>query len=56
MLELYNELKVEFVVIKVSVLYHDPYLFKSQQTGGWLQMWVSWFYMLNMKIFALTNI
>jgi len=31
---LYNELKVEFVIIKVSVLYHYPYLFKSQQVGG----------------------
>jgi hypothetical protein len=27
-LELYNELKVDFVAIKVSVLYHYPYLFK----------------------------
>ncbi len=39
--ELYNELKVEFVILKVSVLYHYPYLFKSQQLGGWLQTWVS---------------
>jgi hypothetical protein len=31
--ELYNELKVEFVIIKVSVLYHYPYLFKSQQVS-----------------------
>jgi hypothetical protein len=34
--ELYNELKVEFVVIKVSILYHYPYLFRLQQVGGWL--------------------
>ncbi len=27
-LELYNELKMEFVTIKVSVLYYYPYLFK----------------------------
>jgi hypothetical protein len=27
-LELYNELKVESITIKVSVLYHYPYLFK----------------------------
>jgi hypothetical protein len=26
--ELYNELKVDFVAIKVSVIYHYPYLFK----------------------------
>jgi hypothetical protein len=26
--EFYNELKVEFVAIKVSVLYHYPHLFK----------------------------
>jgi hypothetical protein len=32
--ELYNELKVEFVAIKISVLYHYPYLFKLQQVGG----------------------
>jgi uncharacterized protein (UPF0218 family) len=28
--ELYNELKVEFVAIKVSVLYHYPYFFRLQ--------------------------
>jgi hypothetical protein len=45
--ELYNELKVEFVTIKVSVLYNYPYLFKLQ--SGWLVI-VSWFY--NMQMFA----
>jgi hypothetical protein len=49
--ELYNELKVEFVTIKVNVLYHYPYLFRLKQVGNGLQIWVSWFYMLNMKMF-----
>jgi hypothetical protein len=40
-LELYNELKVDFVAIQVSVLYHYPYCFKLQQVGGWLQSHVS---------------
>jgi len=35
--KLYNELNVDFVAIKVSVLYHYPYLFKLHQVGGWLQ-------------------
>ncbi len=33
--KLNSELKVEFVAIKVSVLYQYPYLFRLQQVGGW---------------------
>jgi hypothetical protein len=33
-LELYNELKMESLTIKESVIYHYPYLFKLQQMGG----------------------
>jgi hypothetical protein len=40
-LELHNELKVEFVTVKVNVLYHYPYLFRLQQVSGWLQSHVS---------------
>ncbi len=41
MVKLYNELKVESITIKVSVLYHYPYLFKLQQVGGWFQSHIS---------------
>jgi hypothetical protein len=40
-LEFYNELKVESLAIKESVIYHYPYLFRLQQVGGWLQSHVS---------------